>query len=137
MKVRVNRTDALPQVDQRAVKGWLLPMDIGTLIPLVPLWPLVAIGSAVFFYVRHSRRIGPARRVSVVLYVFAVIVCGGVAGVLGVSLGIQWACSGVDPGNLCGLVGFLVVGPIAGTLGVVLVGLALSLIKPEQQAELP
>jgi hypothetical protein len=111
-------------------------MDLGILIPFVPIWPLVAIGSAVFFYVRHSRRIKPARRVPVVLYVLAVIVCGGVAGVLGIGVGIQWACSGPEPGNLCGLVGFLVVGPIAGTLGVLLVGLALSLIKPDQQADL-
>src|SRR5438105_3094033 len=101
-------------------------MDIGILIPLVPLWPLVAIGSAIFFYVRHSRRIEPARRVPVVLYVLAVIGCGGVAGVLGVGLGIHWACSGPEPDNLCGLVGFLVTGPIAGTLGVLLIGLALS-----------
>jgi hypothetical protein len=108
-------------------------MDISILIPLVPLWPLISIGCAVFFYVRHSRRIEPARRVSVVLYVLAMIVCGGIAGVLGTGLGIQWACSGPKAGNLCGLVGFLVTGPIAGTLGVVLVGLALSLISPEQQ----
>lgn len=111
-------------------------MNNGTLIFLAPLWLLIAIGSAVFFYVRHRRHVEPARRIPVLLYVLAVIVCGGVAGVLGIGFGIHWACSGPNAGNLCGLTGFLVTGPMAGTLGVVLVGLALSLIGPEQQPEL-
>jgi hypothetical protein len=109
-------------------------MTIGTLVWFAPLWPLVAIGVAAFLYVRHCRLIEPARRVSVVVYVLAAIVCGGLAGVVGVALGIDWACP--NAGNLCGLIGFLVTGPIAGSLGVVLVALALSLIRPEQQREL-
>jgi hypothetical protein len=111
-------------------------MDISILIWLVPVWPLVAVASAVFFYVRHSRRIEPAGRVPIILYIFGVIICGAAAGIVGVGLGIQWACSGPNAGNLCGLVGFLVTGPIAGTVGVVLVGLALSLVRPEEQREL-
>lgn len=108
-------------------------MDMRILMLLVPLWPLIAIGSAVFFYDRHRRLIEPARRVPVLLYVAAAIVCGGAAGLLGIDLGIQSACSAPNPGNLCGMVGFLIAGPIAGTLGVVLVGLALSLIRPEER----
>lgn len=110
-------------------------MNIGILVRLAPLWPLVALGSAVFFYLRHSRLIEPTRRVPIVLYVLAVVMCGAVTGVVGIGLGIQWACSGPKADNLCGLIGFLVTGPIAGTLGVVLVGLALSLIRPGEQPE--
>ena len=106
-------------------------MDLGTLMLFAPVWPLIAVGAAVFFYLRHSRRIERARRVPLVLYVAGVIIAGGAAGVIGLYLGIRWACSGPNPGNLCGLVGFLVAGPIAGTLGVVLVGSALALIRPE------
>src|SRR5438105_1123379 len=101
---------------------------LGVLMLLFPLWPAVAIGSAVFFYIRHRNRIEPERRLPPGVYVLAVIVCGIVAGFIGVVFGIRWACSIPGSGNLCGLAGFLVVGPIAGTLGIVLVGLALSLI---------
>ena len=111
-------------------------MNIGTLIWFAPLWPLLAIGGAVFLYVRHCRRIEPARRVSVILYLLAAVICGAVSGALGVALGISWACAGRDAGNLCGLAGFLVTGPIAGSLGIVLVALSLSLIRPERQREL-
>jgi hypothetical protein len=106
-------------------------MDFGILVLLAPLWPLIAIGSAVFFYVHHSRRIEPARRIPLIVYIAGVIIAGGVTGILGLGWGIRSACSGPRAGNLCGLFGFLVAGPIAGTLGVILVGSALSLIRPE------
>jgi hypothetical protein len=69
---------------------------------------VVAIGSAVFFYTRHRNRIEPERRVPAVVYALAVIVCGGIAGFLGVAFGTSWACSRPNPGNLCGLVGLFV-----------------------------
>jgi hypothetical protein len=103
-------------------------LDLGALVLLFPLWPVIAIGSAIFFYVRHRNRIEPERRVPVIVYILAMIICGGGVGFLGVVLGAAWACPGA--GNLCGLVGVLVVGPISGTLAIVLVGLALSLIRP-------
>jgi hypothetical protein len=109
--------------------------NVGILFWLAPLWPLAAIATAVFLYVRHCRLIEPDRRVSVIIFVVAAIVFAGLFGFLGIVLGIDWACAGRDAGNLCGLVGFLVTGPIAGSLGVVLVALALSLVRPQEQAE--
>ena len=105
---------------------------LGVLMLLFPLWPVVAIGSAVFFYIRHRNRIEPERRVPAIVYVSAVIVCGGIAGFLGVAFGTSWACP--EMGNLCGLVGVLVVGPISCVLAIFLVGLALSLIRPEPKS---
>lgn len=93
-------------------------------VPLVrPAWllflpPRVAIGSAAFFYER--------RRVPVVVYVFALVVYGAIAGYLGVFLGARWACSGPHPGNQCFLMGVFVVGPICGALAMFIVGLAFS-----------
>jgi hypothetical protein len=104
---------------------------LGVLMLAFPVWPAIAIGSAAIFYVRHRNRIEPDRRVPVMLYIVAVIICGGGAAFLGVILGIAWACPRM--GNLCGLVGFLVVGPIFGTLAIFLVGLALSLIPRPQK----
>jgi len=103
---------------------------------LALLSPLLAIVVAVFSYVRHRRRIEPERRISALLYVLAAIVCGEIAGVTGIFVGIDKACAGPNPGNLCGLVGFLVTGPIAGSLGVVLVALGLQLVRPEPRREL-
>jgi hypothetical protein len=102
----------------------------GVLMPFFPLWLLAAIGAAIGFYVRHRNRIEPERRVPVGMYVFAVIACGGIAGVLGVVFGIKLGCSILESGNLCGLIGFLVVGPISSVLGIVLLGLWLSRIQP-------
>jgi hypothetical protein len=100
------------------------------LIGLSLLSPLVAIGVAVFSYVRHRRLIAPERRVPAFLYVFAAIACGAVSAAVGTFLGIDRACAGPAAGNLCGLVGFLVTRPIAGSLGVMLVALGLHLIRP-------
>jgi hypothetical protein len=106
---------------------------LGGLILISPVWPLVAIGAAVIFYARHRNRIEAEHRVPAILYVLAVIVCGGGAAFLGVLLGLKWACPGM--GNLCGLVPVLVVGPIFGTLAIFLVGLGLSRIRPAPEPQ--
>ena len=104
---------------------------LGRLMLMVPVWPPVAIGSAAFLYLRHRNRTSPDRRLPIAVYVLAVLVCGAAAGFGGMLLGSEWACSQPKTGNLCGLVGVLVTGPIAGTLAVVGVGLALSLIRSD------
>ncbi len=107
----------------------------GVLMPFFPVWPLAAICAAILFYVRHRNRVEPERRVPVGVYVFAVIVCGTIAGFLGVVFGIKWGCSIPESGNLCGLIGFLVVGPISSVLGIILVGLWLSRIQPAPKVD--
>jgi hypothetical protein len=92
---------------------------------------LVAIATVIVLYNRHLNRIEPERRVSPIAYALAAIVCGGVAGWFGLGFGIKLeGCSSPGSGNLCGLWGFLVTGPISCALAMVLVGLALSLIRP-------
>jgi hypothetical protein len=92
------------------------------------LLPLLAIIAAIFFYLRHRRLIEKERRVPVVAYVFALIVCGGVAGYLGMGAGVALACP--NTGNLCGLFGVFVTGPLSFLLAIVAVGAALSLVRP-------
>ena len=99
-----------------------------------PVWPLAAIASAVLFYARHRNRVGPERRIPVLPYVLALLVSAGVAGFFGTIWGAQWACSMPKTGNLCGLVGVFVVGPISGALAMVLVGVALLLVPPDVAA---
>lgn len=96
---------------------------------LFPLWPLISICSAVLFYVRHGHRTTADQRMPLPLYVAAVLVVAAVATLGGVLAGVDWACSRPAYGNLCGLVGVLVTGPIAGTMAVVLVGLFVSRMR--------
>jgi len=104
---------------------------LGLLMLAFPLWPPLALGLAIFFYVKHRNRVG-MDCMPLGLYVLAALVCSGVAWALGVFYGIKWACSTPETGNLCGLVGFLVSGPISGTLAIVALGAAILRIRPSQ-----
>src|SRR5437762_13925711 len=100
---------------------------------LLFLWlllPCAAIVSAFVFYARHRNRIEPHRRVPVLAFALAVIVCGAVAGYFGMVFGIAQACYGPTAPNLCGLWGIFVTGPMSFALAIFLVGLALSLVRP-------
>jgi hypothetical protein len=100
---------------------------LGMLMLAVPIWPVLAVGSSIVFYARHANRVDRERRLPIAVYVIALVVSGGVAAFGGMLFGAQWACARPDGGNLCGLVGVLVTGPMAGTLAIILVGLAVSL----------
>jgi len=104
---------------------------LGLLMLAFPLWPPLALGLAIFFYVKHRNRVG-MDCMPLGLYVLAVLVCSGVAWALGVFYGIKWAWSTPQTGNLCGLVGFLVSGPISGTLAIVALGAAILRIRSSQ-----
>jgi tryptophan-rich sensory protein len=106
---------------------------LGRLMLLFPVWPVIAISSAILFYVRHSRRTNADERMPAVLYAAAVLVCGAVATFGGMQLGVAWACARPESGNLCGLVGVLVTGPIAGAVAVVLLGCGLLWMRPGQK----
>jgi len=99
---------------------------LGRLMILFPLWPLISIAAAVLFYLRHRQRRTVDQRMPPALYAVIVLGSGAVAAFGGVLAGVDLACSRPAPGNLCGLVGVLVTGPIAGTLAIVLVGFAVS-----------
>jgi len=92
------------------------------------LSPFAAIIASFFFYARHRKLIEPERRVPIVAYVLALIIFGGIAGYAGIFLGIALACP--KAGNLCGLFGFFVTGPILFSLAIFVCGLALSLVRP-------
>jgi CDP-diglyceride synthetase len=89
--------------------------------------PVAAIVAAIIFFVRHRDRVEPERRVPTVGYVLAIVICAAVGGYFGVAFGIEQACPQL--GNLCGLWGFFVTGPIFLALGILLVGVVVSLIR--------
>jgi len=79
----------------------------------------------------NRERVEPERRVPVIVFVLALIVCAGVTGCLGLYFGLDLACSSPTSGNLCGLWAFLVTGPILMAVGIFLVGLAVFSVEPK------
>ena len=95
--------------------------------------PIAAIVAACVLFARHRKRVEPARQVPVIGFILAMVVCGAVGGTFGLLLGIGLACPGM--GNLCGLWGFLVTAPIFLALGILLVGIAISMIPPRTELD--
>ena len=90
--------------------------------------PIAAIMAACVLFARHRERIEPERRVPVVGFILAISICGAIGGYFGLVFGIGLACP--EMGNLCGLWGFFVTAPIFFALGILLVGIVVSLIRP-------
>src|SRR5690348_2736913 len=72
---------------------------------------------AVIFYSRHCRDTPAAEnRFPLGLYVVALLICALVAFWAGTAWGARFACSRPSSGNLCGLLGFIVVGPLTSII---------------------
>jgi hypothetical protein len=83
------------------------------------LSPLLAMVCATVFYSRYRRKRPDADRpLTGVAYALILLVSAVIAYAAGVLLGITWACP--SAGNLCGLAGFFVVGPVASALAILL-----------------
>jgi hypothetical protein len=77
---------------------------------------------AAFFYSRHYNRTpGGENRFPLGLYVVALLTCAVMAFWVGVGLGVEYACSRPSWGNLCGLLGIFVVGPLSSIITVTVV----------------
>lgn len=81
-----------------------------------------AIFSALYFYIN---RIKPNHIVRASTYVMTLIIFVAIALLCGWNLGIKLACSTAYSLNYCGVWGFLMTGPIAGSLGIFLAEIAL------------
>jgi hypothetical protein len=74
---------------------------------------------ALIFYSRHCKDTPQAEnRFPLGLYVIALLICAFVAFWVGIGWGGRFACSGPSSGNLCGLLGFMVVGPLSSIITV-------------------
>jgi hypothetical protein len=89
------------------------------LLILVSFSPLLALGGAAVFYSLHHRNHPQLSHLPAILYGLILLVCGSLAYLSGVILGVKWACSDPSTGNLCGLAGFIVA-PLLSTLTIVL-----------------
>ena len=99
---------------------------------LAVISPLIALVFAIIFYVHHRNRVEPKRRISIVVYILAVIACGVVGGLFGLYVGVKLTCSSPKAGNLCGIWGFLIVGPLSCALAIFL--LTFYLVRPRNSS---
>ena len=88
----------------------------------------IALACAVFFYRTGTAYFGWFA-FGVILLISAVL-----AYLLGLSVGIDLACVRYPSGNLCGLFGFIVTGPLASSLAIVLVSSLMTLADREPSA---
>jgi hypothetical protein len=73
-----------------------------------------AIVPAVIFYQRHCNKMPRAEdRLPLGLYVVALLICAVLAFWGGIAWGLRSACTGPSSGNLCGLWGCIIVGPLS------------------------
>jgi hypothetical protein len=73
----------------------------------------------VIFYSRHCTNTPAAEnRFPLGLYIVALLICALVAFFAGTAWGARFACSRPSSGNLCGLLGFIVVGPLTSIITV-------------------
>jgi hypothetical protein len=91
----------------------------------ITVWLLAAmlcapgIVPAVIFYSRHCKDTPRGEnRFPLGLYVIALLICAFVAFWAGTAWGVRFACSVPSSGNLCGLLGFIVVGPLSSIITV-------------------
>lgn len=95
------------------------------------LSPVLAMVCATVFYGRYrDKRQDADGRLTDLTYTLILLGSAVVAYPVGVLLGIWWACP--QTGNLCGLAGFFLVGPVASALAILLVSSLLTgaLLKP-------
>ena len=85
--------------------------------------PCIAIIVAFVLYIRHRERIEAKRRIPILAYLLALIVAGVPAGFFGMLGGNALACP--KAGNLCGLYGVFVTGPLSFSLAIVALAAAL------------
>ncbi len=90
---------------------------------LMLIGPLALIASfavALIYYLSYRDAPEPKRHPSVAAFIAVALGLGAAAYLIGTTLGISAACSSVDAGNLCGLVGVFGAGPLLSAVAIIL-----------------
>jgi hypothetical protein len=103
----------------------------GVMLGLV-LSPFAAFGVACLLF---GRRRGQARRMSGLAFGLAMVGCGVAGGWLGAMLGVALACP--QAGNLCGLFGVFVTGPLGAAAAILLAATAITAKRSGPPSEAP
>jgi hypothetical protein len=91
---------------------------------------------AAIFYARHVGRTPEGQRFPLSLYVIALLVCAFVAFCVATGVGIESAC--LEPaGNLCGLYGVFITGPLSALVTVTLLAWLMTLFPGQMKRIVP
>jgi hypothetical protein len=94
------------------------------------LSPTFALVGAIFLYRQHCLA-RPKHRISALIYAAIILICAAVAYFFGMIFGIDYACS-PPAGNLCGLAGVFIIGPLVSAGAILLIG-SLILLLPRDK----
>jgi hypothetical protein len=111
-------------------------MALSEFFPLIMvalvLSPIAAFGGACILFARHRRRAAPRPRMSWTAFVLTMLGCGVAGGYLSLMLGVALACPA--GGNLCGLFGVFVTGPLGAAAAILLAASVIAAKRAEPQA---
>jgi hypothetical protein len=85
------------------------------------LSPIFAIGFATYYYRLFRRAPEPKLAVPAVAFIAILLISALISYFLGIGIGVEVACSSASSGNLCGLFGYFVLGPLFSSLSIILV----------------
>jgi hypothetical protein len=94
------------------------------------LSPIFALLGAIFLYRQHCLA-RPKHRIPALIYVAIILMCAAVGYFFGMIFGIDYACS-LPAGNLCGLAGVFIIGPLVSAGAILLIG-SLILLLPRDK----
>jgi hypothetical protein len=101
------------------------------LIWYLAFWsPAVALVGAIFLYRQHCKA-RPRHRIPALVYAAIILVCAGVAYLAGMILANEFLCSSPSSGNLCGLIGIFIWGPLVSAFAILSIG-SLILLLPRE-----
>jgi len=92
---------------------------VSFLLVAAPLSLLLGIGAAVYYYLRYRRAPEPKRHPLLLLYALGVIGVAFAGWFVGTFAGISVACRSPNAGNLCGLLGAFMSGPLLATAAMI------------------
>jgi hypothetical protein len=96
----------------------LMNSALSVAMSIGPVSLLIALLALPIYYVSYRSAPQPKKEVSLARYAGMSLLTGVVAFIVGTTLGVWVACSPADAGNLCGLSGFLGVGPLLSAVAI-------------------
>ena len=94
------------------------------------LSPLFALVGTIFLYRQHCLA-RPKRQIPALVYAAIILICAAAGSFFGMIFGIDYACS-PPAGNLCGLAGVFVIGPLSSAVAIIVIG-SLILLLPRDK----
>jgi hypothetical protein len=98
----------------------------------VAFWsPVLALVGTIFLYRQHCKA-RPTHRIPARVYAAIILVCAVVAYLAGMILANEFLCSSPSSGNLCGLIGIFIWGPLASAFTILSIALLILLLPRDK-----